>query len=88
MLSTIKKFVIEQKNRYATIVLKDEDQTAEVPFDDFQKLFYVAFALTCHRVQGQTFNHPYTIHEWEKFDWRLRYVALSRSTDLKNINIV
>ena len=82
-------FVIEQiKNSYEIIVLKDEDQTVEVPFDDFQKLFYVACCITVHKSQGQTFDHPYSIHEFDKFDWRLRYVALSRSTDLKNINMV
>ena len=82
-------FIIEQiKSSYETIVLKDEDQIINVPFDDFQKLFYVAFCITVHKSQGQTFNHPYTIHEFDKFDWRLRYVALSRSTDIKNINMV
>ena len=27
------------------------------------------------------------IHEFEKFDERMKYVALSRSTDILNINI-
>jgi ATP-dependent exoDNAse (exonuclease V) alpha subunit len=82
-------FIIEQiKSSYETIVLKDEDQIINVPFDEFQKLFYVAFCITVHKSQGQAFDHPYTIHEFDKFDWRLRYVALSRSTDIKNINIV
>jgi hypothetical protein len=52
-----------------------------------EKLFYVAFCITVHRSQGSTFNHPYTIHQFELFDERLKYVALSRSTDKNLINI-
>ena len=53
-----------------------------------KKLFYPAFAITVHKSQGSTFNTPYTVHEWEKLNSRLKYVALSRSTDIKNINVL
>jgi ATP-dependent exoDNAse (exonuclease V) alpha subunit len=55
---------------------------------DFQRLFYVAFCITIHKSQGETYNEPYTIHEWERFNARMKYVALSRSTDIKFINIM
>ena len=52
-----------------------------ISFDEFQKLFYVAWCITIHKSQGSTFNHEYTVHEMEhpRFDNRLKYVALSRS---------
>ena len=51
-------------------------------------MFNVAYCITTHKAQGATFDEPYTIHEFEKFDERLRYVALSRSTDIQLINII
>ena len=55
---------------------------------DFNKYFNVAFAMTIHKSQGSTFDYSYTIHEWEMLDDALKYVALSRATDIKNINIL
>ncbi len=51
-------------------------------------MFYVAFCITIHKSQGATFDKPYTIHEFDKLDNRLKYVAMSRATDTKLINIV
>jgi len=59
----------------------------EISIFEFQDLFNVAFCMTIHKSQGQTFNHNYTIYEWERLDKRLKYVALSRSTDKKYIHI-
>ena len=58
-----------------------------VPFEDFTKMFYVAYCVTIHKSQGQTYDHSYTIHEWSMLDERLKYVALSRATQKKFINI-
>ena len=60
----------------------------EIPRDKFAELFHVAYCITTHRAQGETIREPYTIHEWDRMDARLKYVALSRSTDIKNINIL
>jgi ATP-dependent exoDNAse (exonuclease V) alpha subunit len=70
------------------IIIFDEDKEQPIPIVEFTKMFNVAYCMTCHRVQGSTFDEPYTIYEWEKFDERLRYVALSRSTDINLINII
>ena len=71
------------------ITIKDEHaKSIDIPIESFQKLFYPAFAITVHKSQGSTFNTPYTVHEWERFNNRLKYVALSRSTDIKNINVL
>jgi ATP-dependent exoDNAse (exonuclease V) alpha subunit len=51
-------------------------------------MFYVAFCLTIHKSQGATFDKPYTIHEFDKLDKTLKYVAMSRATKKQIINIV
>ena len=82
-LFTIKKITGE------SIIITDEERTMEIPRKDdlFQWLFYPAFCIVVHKSQGSTFNYEYSIHEFEKFDCRLKYVALSRSTSIENINI-
>jgi 5-methylcytosine-specific restriction protein A len=72
------------------IVIEADKRIQEIKFDDFQKMFYVAYCITVHKSQGCSFDHPYTIHEFnnKSFDDRLKYVALSRATDLKLINVL
>ena len=55
--------------------------------DDFQKFFYVAYCITIHSSQGETFTEPYRIHDWNILDKHLRYVALTRSSNIEYINI-
>jgi ATP-dependent exoDNAse (exonuclease V) alpha subunit len=70
------------------IIIYDDDREQEIPIVDFVKMFNVAYCITCHKSQGQTYDESYTIYEWDLFDERLRYVALSRATDINLINIV
>ena len=82
-------FKIKQiNNKTQTIIITDEDKEQTVSFNDFQTMFYVAYCITTHKSQGMTINESYTIHEFEKFDERLKYVSLSRSTNKMLINIV
>ena len=60
----------------------------KINVSDFQKYFLVGYSCTVHSAQGMTINEPYTIHEWDRMDQRLRYVALSRSTALENIHVM
>ena len=60
----------------------------KVNVNDFQKFFLVAYATTTHSAQGMSIGEPYTIHEWDRMDQRLKYVALSRSRDLNYIHIM
>jgi ATP-dependent exoDNAse (exonuclease V) alpha subunit len=84
----IKNIEFEKQN---IIIASDIDDTKviDIPFDMFQRLFYVAYAITIYKSQGSTFDYPFTVHEWHHglFDSRLRYVALSRAPRLENINI-
>ena len=82
-------FTIKEIRRSENIIIVvDDDIEQEIPIPEFVKMFNVAYCITCHKSQGQTYDEPYTIYEWEQFDERLRYVALSRATDTKLINIV
>ena len=70
------------------IVIIDDGKEQQVPIPEFTKMFNIAFCITTHKSQGATFDEPYTIHEFEQFDERLKYVALSRATDINLINII
>ena len=72
----------------------------KIPFDKFQHLFYVAYAITIYKSQGSTFDfyknsqgikveYNYTIHEFNHpmFNERSKYVSLSRITKIENIHI-
>ena len=59
-----------------------------INFSDFQKCFRVSYAMTIHSCQGKTINEPYTLHEFERYDKHLKYVALSRSTSYDLIKIM
>ena len=63
------------------------EKRLEIKYGDFQKLFRPAYCITIHCSQGKTFKEPYSIHEWNKLCGRLKYVALSRSTLMENINV-
>ena len=78
--------IIAIKHKIKIVTISDGSRDLEIKFDDFNKLFNPAYAITCHKSQGTTFNHAYTIHEWNKMSTRMKYVALSRSTDLAHIN--
>lgn len=74
-----------------TIFLKsdlDQNNECQIKQSEFQKYFQVAFCITIHRSQGCTFDHQYTLHEWNLYDSRLKYVALSRATKKEYINII
>ena len=83
-------FIIKQIQHSKQNILIEDDagNTKDIQFDDFQKLFYVAYCITIHKCQGESYDHDYTIHEWSKLDSRLKYVALSRTKQLEYINVL
>ena len=78
----------EIRKKEQIIIIQDEGKEQEIPISQFVVMFNVAFCLTCHRVQGMSIDEPYSIWEFNLFDNRLKYVALSRATDINLINIV
>ena len=81
-------FVIKKINDDLITISNEMKKDIEIPTDKFNKLFYLAFCITIHKSQGATFNEKYTIYEWLKQNRKMKYVALSRATDEKNIQIV
>ena len=72
-----------------TITIKDDfENLIKINIPDFQKFFLVAYGCTVHSIQGASIGEPYTIHQWDRMDQRLLYVALSRSRSLEYINIM
>ena len=60
----------------------------KIPINKFQQLFHVAYCITSHKSQGQTFNRPYTIHDWHLMSETCKYVSLSRASDYDYVNII
>ena len=69
------------------IHFKNDNRELMIKLSQFQEYFYPAYCITIHKSQGQTYNFPYTIHEYERLTKKLKYVALTRATDMKFINI-
>lgn len=63
-------------------------QNLSVKKSIFVNYFYPAYAITIHKSQSQTYDFPFTIHEWERLNDRLKYVALSRATKKNFVNII
>ena len=80
---------VKQKSKQFEVE-RDDGTKFDVEFDMFQKLFYPAYAITSHKAQGSTYDHEYTIWEWDHplFDNRAKYVVLSRSKKFEYVNIV
>jgi ATP-dependent exoDNAse (exonuclease V) alpha subunit len=71
------------------IIVKNEiKEELEIPINIFNKMFLLQFCITTHKSQGLSFNYEYCIHEVNKFNNKLLYVALSRSTEYDNVNII
>jgi hypothetical protein len=64
------RFICEMIKKNKIIIKTDKDEKIDIKLEEIYILFYLRF----------------TIYEWEKMNTKLRYVALSRSTD-KNILI-
>jgi ATP-dependent exoDNAse (exonuclease V) alpha subunit len=85
IIKDINKITVDN---FVEIIEDDGDKNIIlIPIEKFQSLFFLAFCITVHRSQGCTFDKSYTIHEWNKYNDEMKYVALSRSTDIKYINI-
>ena len=57
------------------IIVYDEEQEITIPINQFQRL-------TVYKSKGSAFDYGDSIHEFNRFDERLKYVALSRSSNI------
>jgi hypothetical protein len=72
-----------------SVTLKEGEREIKIQLKDFHKFFYIGFCITIHTSQGETFTEKYTIYDWyfSGFCERAKYVALSRATDISDIQI-
>jgi hypothetical protein len=71
------------------IIITNKRGDKKVPIKFFNRNFYLGFCITIYASQGETFTEPYTIFDWN-FKYmcnKAKYVALSRSTSKKLIQI-
>ncbi len=63
---------------FITITSSENDSFAcmSIKTSEFKKLLNIGFCITIHCCQAQSYTHPYSIYESEKFDERLKYVSL------------
>lgn len=83
------KFLVKEINENE-IIINDNVKDIKILIKDFNKYLYLGFCITIHASQGETFTTPYNIYDWN-FTYmcnKAKYVALSRATDIKNINIL
>ena len=81
------QFTVIKINDCQKIVIKNNEKELTITQEEFRASFYPAYCITIYASQGATFNFPYTKHEWEFLDNHLRYVSLTRATDINLINI-
>lgn len=80
--------VVKWDKKNITICEADNKEVLiEIKINKFAKYFAIGYCTTIHKYQGSTIDKPFTIHEWDLLDERLKYVALSRTTDKGLINI-
>ena len=58
---------IKPKTEIVQVQIEDGERKLDIPFKDFQRLFYPAYCITVHSSQCGTFKDKYTIHEWNNF---------------------
>jgi len=83
------RYIIKKVDKNSNeIIIKNDRNEIKIKADEFQKNFRIGYAFTCHSAQGLSIDTPYTIHEFNRMDQKLKYVALSRATKYENINII
>jgi ATP-dependent exoDNAse (exonuclease V) alpha subunit len=87
ILNSQQFIITDVSNEYFTIEINEI--STKLKIDEFNHLFYLSFCITIHASQGETFKGVYTIHDWKfnRFCSKAKYVAMSRGTDIDNIQI-
>ncbi len=64
----------------------DENATFDINTNRFNMRFNPGYCITTHCSQGATIKDPITIHEFDQFCPRLRYVSISRCLSVSQLN--
>jgi len=76
----------EDRSMVDIISQDDEKIKFSIPIKLFTIYFNPAYCVTVHSSQGMTIKSNYTIHEFSKFDSRLKYVSISRAQNVNQLN--
>jgi len=79
--------ISEEKVILKSLNRKDDHPLYEIGLKELQSKFLVAWCLTTHKAQGQTIKETFKIYDWDKMNTELRYTAMSRATNKKNVFI-
>jgi hypothetical protein len=82
------RFKIIKLDVFNITIEDDIGNKKDININDFQKFFLPGYATTTHSSQGLSISEPYNIHEFDRMDQRLKYVALSSSRDYSYIHIM
>ena len=77
--------VVDYTEKY--IKIKNNRLSFQIKYDSM-KHFDLAYCITVHKAQGSTFNFEFSIYEYSRFDKKLLYTAISRSTQKSFINFM
>lgn len=66
----------------------DNENTKIIEIEKMNQLFYPAYAVTTHKMQGSTVNKGVSIYEWYMMTKKMKYTALTRVTKSKYLNIL
>lgn len=83
------EFIVQSyDDKYVYLKRVEKDSVKKVSLAKLTEFFAPNYCLTVHRSQGQTFRDiNYTIYDWKHMTREMRYVALSRGTEMKYVNI-
>lgn len=83
------EFIIRDINKETIkLMAKVEQEEITLPITEFAKNFDLGYAMTVHRSQGMTIRTKYTIHEYNKMGRKMKYVAISRTSNIQNIRMM
>lgn len=70
-------------------IINGAKEKIDIDIKEFHKYFYPGFCITVYASQGETYTDKYTIYDWnfEHFCNKAKYVAMSRSSHIDNIQI-
>ena len=53
----------------------------------FNKYFRLNYCSTIHKAQGETIRDNFNIYEWNIMNEKMKYTAITRAINIKNIGI-
>ncbi|MHB2029761.1 MAG: AAA family ATPase, partial [Acidimicrobiales bacterium] len=79
------RFVVKKMNEKNVVIEAHKGSENIIKYDELKNNFVMAYCITVHKSQCNTIDGVYTIYDWECMDEKLRYTALSRTTNIANV---